>query len=118
MDQTQGPAAPPRNADGPIEKTRGKDDGEVGAPVEPHSDFIFSDCDVGRHVDEVAEYLARLGVIVAAHAVMKSELVSRDYAALLKDKYAAELVSERGAKRGTTGIVASSYEANFSNGLD
>ena len=29
---------------------------------------FFGDGNVGRHVDEIAEDLARLGVVVAAHA--------------------------------------------------
>jgi hypothetical protein len=40
----------------------------VGATVEADPDFIVSDGDVGGHVDEVAEDLARLGIVVAAHA--------------------------------------------------
>ena len=36
--------------------------------MEAHPDFVFGDGDVGRHVDEVAEDLARLGVSVSAHA--------------------------------------------------
>jgi hypothetical protein len=42
--------------------------GEVGATVEADPDFIVSDGDVGGHVDEIAEDLARLGIVVAAHA--------------------------------------------------
>jgi hypothetical protein len=40
----------------------------VGATVEADPDFIVSDGDVGGHVDEIAEDLARLGIVVAAHA--------------------------------------------------
>jgi hypothetical protein len=38
----------------------------MGAAVEAHADFIVSDGDVGGHIDEVAEDLARLGIVVAA----------------------------------------------------
>lgn len=41
----------------------------MGAAMEPYLDFVLGDGDVGRHVDEIAEDLARLGVVVAAHAV-------------------------------------------------
>jgi len=40
----------------------------MGAAMETHPDFVLGDGDVGRHVDEIAEDLARLGVVVAAHA--------------------------------------------------
>jgi hypothetical protein len=59
---------PPRDRDGFIDETGGEDDREVCAAVEAHPDFVFGDGNVGRHVDEVAEDLARLGVVVAAHA--------------------------------------------------
>jgi hypothetical protein len=45
----------------------------VGATVEADPDFIVSDGDVGGHVDEVAEDLARLGIVVAAHAAGTGE---------------------------------------------
>ena len=40
----------------------------MGAAVEAHPDFVLGNCNIGRHIDEVAEDLARLGIIVAAHA--------------------------------------------------
>src|SRR5882672_10138484 len=40
----------------------------MGAAMESHRDFVLGDGDVGRHVDEIAEDLARLGIVVAAHA--------------------------------------------------
>ena len=40
----------------------------MGAAMEPHPDFVFGNGDVGRHVDEIAEDLARLGVVVAEAA--------------------------------------------------
>ena len=67
MDAAEATAVPPRDYDGFIDETGGDHDGKMGAPVE--SDwFIFSNGDVGRHVDEVAEDLACLGIVVAAHA--------------------------------------------------
>jgi len=36
--------------------------------VEAAPDFIVSDGDVGGHVDEVAEDLASLGIVVATHS--------------------------------------------------
>ncbi len=36
--------------------------------MEAHPDFAVRDGDVGRHVDEVAEDQARLGIVVAAHS--------------------------------------------------
>jgi hypothetical protein len=36
--------------------------------MEPHRDFVLGDGDFGRHVDEIAENLARLDIVVAAHA--------------------------------------------------
>ena len=68
MHQTEGAAVPPWNFDGFIDETRGEHDRQVGAPMESHPDFIFGDGDVSRHVDEVAEDLTRLGIVVAAHA--------------------------------------------------
>ena len=41
--------------------------GQVGAAMEPNPDFLVRDGDICGHVDEIAEYLARLGVVVAAH---------------------------------------------------
>ena len=37
------------------------------AEMEPHPDLVFRNCDVGRYLDEIAEDLARLGIIIAAH---------------------------------------------------
>ena len=54
--------------DGFVDETGGEDDGEVGAAVEAHPNFGFGDGDASGHVDEVAEDLAGLGVIIAAHA--------------------------------------------------
>ena len=39
----------------------------MGAAMEPHRDFVLGDGDVGRHVYEITEYLACLGVVVASH---------------------------------------------------
>ncbi len=64
----EGSAVPPWDGEGSIDETRGEDDWEMGTPVESHPDFVFGDGDIGRHVDEIAEDLARLSVIVAAHA--------------------------------------------------
>ena len=68
LDQAEGAAIPPRDGDGFVDEARGEDDGQVGSSVEAHRDLAFGDGDVGRHVDEVAEDLARLSVIVSAHA--------------------------------------------------
>jgi hypothetical protein len=38
----------------------------MGAAMEPHRDFVLGDGDVGGHVYEVAEYLARRPGRVAA----------------------------------------------------
>jgi hypothetical protein len=40
----------------------------MGAAVESDRDFIVGDGDISRHVDEIPEDLARLGIIVATHA--------------------------------------------------
>src|SRR5580693_5945792 len=37
------------------------------AAMEADLDFAFSDCDVGRDVDQIAEYLASLSIGIAAH---------------------------------------------------
>jgi hypothetical protein len=36
--------------------------------MEAHRDFVLGDGDIGRHVDQVAEDLARLCIVIAAHA--------------------------------------------------
>ena len=38
------------------------------ASVKADCDFALSDGDIGRHIDEVAEDLASLGIGIAAHA--------------------------------------------------
>jgi len=58
----------PRNVDGFIEKAGCENDRQMGAAMELHGDFVVGDGYVGRHVDEIAEDLARLGIVVAAHA--------------------------------------------------
>ena len=40
----------------------------MGAAVEAHSDFAFGDDDIGGHIDEVAEDLAGLSIVISAHA--------------------------------------------------
>ena len=69
MDQAEGAAIPPRDGNGFVDQTAGEDDGQVGSSVKAQRDLALGDGDVGRHVDEVAEDLARLCVIVSAHAV-------------------------------------------------
>ena len=68
LDEAEGAAVPPGDGDGFVDEAGGEDDGEMGAAVEAHADLAVGDGDVGGHVDEVAEDLARLSVIVAAHA--------------------------------------------------
>ena len=36
--------------------------------MEPHPDLVLGDGDIGRHVNQVAEDLAGLSIIIAAHA--------------------------------------------------
>jgi len=40
----------------------------MGAAMESHGDFLFGDGDVSRHIDEIAEDLPCLSVLIAAHA--------------------------------------------------
>ena len=61
-------AVPPWDGNGFIEDSGGEDDGKMGAAMEAYPDLAVGDGDVGRHVDEVAEDQAGLGVVVAAHA--------------------------------------------------
>ena len=68
LDEAERAAIPPRDGDGFVEQSGGEDDGQVSASVEAHRDLALGDGDVGRHVDEVAEDLARLSVTVSAHA--------------------------------------------------
>jgi hypothetical protein len=65
LDQAERAAIPPRDSNGFVDESRGEDDGQVGASVEAYRDFAFGDGDVGRHVDEVTEDLARLSIIDA-----------------------------------------------------
>src|ERR1700675_140600 len=69
LDEAERTAVPPGDGDGFVDEAGGEDDREVGAAVEAHADLALGDGDVGGHVDEVAEDLARLNIIVAAHAV-------------------------------------------------
>jgi len=64
LDEAERAAIPPRDGDGFVDETGREDDREVGASVEAHRDLAFVDGDIGRHVDEVTEDLARLSVIV------------------------------------------------------
>jgi hypothetical protein len=68
LDQAEAAPVPPRDRDWVIDETGGKDDRKMCAAVEAYPDFVLGYGDVGRHVDEVAEDLARLGIVVAAHA--------------------------------------------------
>jgi len=68
LKEPQGSAVPPRDFDGFIEQSGGENNGKMGAAMEPHRDFVLGDGDVGRHVDEIAEDLACLGTVIAAHA--------------------------------------------------
>jgi hypothetical protein len=68
LDEAEGLVVPPRNCDGFIEEARCEDDGEMGAAMEAHRDFVLGNGDIGRHVDEIAEDLAGLGIVIAAHA--------------------------------------------------
>jgi hypothetical protein len=46
-----------------------KDDREVSAAMEPYGDFALTDGDIGGHIDQVAEDLSGLSIVVTAHAV-------------------------------------------------
>jgi hypothetical protein len=39
----------------------------MGTPVEADPDFVVGDSDIGGHVDQVAEDLARFSIVLAAH---------------------------------------------------
>ena len=39
----------------------------MGAPMEAHPDFVFSNGDLRRHIDQIAEDLARLCIAVPTH---------------------------------------------------
>jgi hypothetical protein len=45
----------------------------MGAAVEAHSDFAFGDDDIGAHIDEVAEDLAGLSIVISAHAACRAK---------------------------------------------
>ena len=62
MDQAECAAIPPWDYDGFVDEARGENDWEVGTTVEAHPDLTFGDGDIGRHIDEIAEDLARLTV--------------------------------------------------------
>ena len=49
----------------------------MGAAVEPHGDFGLGDGDVGWHVDEIAEDLARLGIVIATHTASHETIEPR-----------------------------------------
>ena len=59
MNQAEAAPVPPRDRDGFIDKTGGEDDWQMCTAVEAHLDFVLGDGNVGRHVDEVTEDLAR-----------------------------------------------------------
>jgi hypothetical protein len=40
----------------------------MGAAMEAHRDVVVCDCDIGRHVDQITKDLARLSIIITAHA--------------------------------------------------
>ena len=40
----------------------------MGSAVESNSHFVIGHGDVGRHVDEITEDLARLGIVISTHA--------------------------------------------------
>jgi hypothetical protein len=83
LDDAEGTAVPPGDGDGLVDKAGGEDDREMGAAVEAHADLAVGYGDVGGHVDEVAEDLPRLSVIVAAHAVGHQAIEARDEAVKL-----------------------------------
>ena len=58
---------PPSDRDGFIDESGGEDDGQMGPAMESEPDFGVGDGDVGWHIDEVAEDLARLSIVVSAH---------------------------------------------------
>ena len=68
LDEAEISAVPPRYRNRFVEDSRGEDDGEVGAAMEAHDDFVVGDGYVGGHVDKVAEDQAGLCIVVAAHA--------------------------------------------------
>ena len=68
FDQAKGPSVPPRHLNGLIEQAGGEHNWQVSAPVEFDPDFIVRDIDLGRHIDEVAEHLAGLSILVTTHA--------------------------------------------------
>ena len=47
------------------------------APMEAHPDFVVGHGDIGRHVDQVTEYLARLRIVIAAHAAGHDAIEAR-----------------------------------------
>jgi hypothetical protein len=59
LDEAERAVIPPRDRDGFVEQSAGEDDGQVGSSVEAHRNLAFGDGNVGRHVDEVTEDLAR-----------------------------------------------------------
>src|SRR5215470_5916495 len=69
FDKAKSAAVPPGHCDRFVKKSRSEHDGEVGTAMETHSNFVFVNSDVGWHVDQVAEYLARLSVVVTPHTV-------------------------------------------------
>lgn len=68
---------PPWDGDWFVDQTAGENDRQVGASVEPHLDLALGDGDVGRHIDQIAEYLAGLSVIVSAHATRHETIEAR-----------------------------------------
>src|SRR5215467_9255363 len=67
LDETQGQAVPPGDRRGFFEEIGIQDNGQMGSAVETDSDFPIGNCDIGRHIDEVAKDLACLSIVVAAH---------------------------------------------------
>jgi hypothetical protein len=64
LDEAKGIAVPPGDGNRFVEDSGGEDDGQMGAAMEAHADFAIADRDVGRHVDEVVEDQAGLGLVV------------------------------------------------------
>ena len=68
VDQAERTALPPWHQDGLVDESGGEDHWKMGATVEAHCDLVSGDGDVCRHVDQIAEDTAGLGIIVASHA--------------------------------------------------
>ena len=51
----------------------------MGTAVESHSDFVICDSDIGWHIDQIAEDLACLGIIISTHAASHQPIKTRGY---------------------------------------